>query len=477
MSMPAAETQPKKKRMTFKMPDAYVLLFIIAFICAIASYIVPAGEFDRVTKGDVTTAVPGSYHSIEQSPVSLISFFTSLQDGMVESAPIIFLILFTGGTIAILEKTGAINGLIYNVISKFRTKQLLFICIVGALFSILGTTGIVVNSVIGFIPIGLIVARSLKWDAVAGAAVIYIGCYAGFNSTILSPSPLGLSQSIAELPLFSGIGLRVVIYICFLLSSVIYIYLYTRKLKKSKDASVLGTDWFPGAGMGEAGKEEDQSVSFTVRHKLILAVAGLSLVGFLYGALKLGWSDSQMAATFIFISVLAGLIGGLAANDIAKTFITGCQSLVYGALIVGMARSISVILENGKLLDTVVNALASLLDGFSPIAGAIGMYIASALLHFLISSGSGEAVVFIPILAPLADLMGITRQVAVESVMLGEGVVNCVNPTSGVLMAVLAASGIPYVKWLRFMVPLALIWFLIGLVFIVIGVMINWGPF
>lgn len=331
--------------------------------------------------------------------------------------------------------------------------------------------------VIGFIPIGLIVARSLKWDAVAGAAVIYIGCYAGFNSTILSPSPLGLSQSIAELPLFSGIGLRVVIYICFLLSSIIYIYLYTRKLKKSKDASVLGTDWFPAAGMGEAGKEEDQPVPFTVRHKLILAVAGLSLVGFLYGALKLGWSDSQMAATFIFISVLAGLIGGLAANDIAKTFITGCQSLVYGALIVGMARSISVILENGKLLDTVVNALASLLDGFSPIAGAIGMYIASALLHFLISSGSGEAVVFIPILAPLADLMGITRQVAVEAVMLGEGVVNCVNPTSGVLMAVLAASGIPYVKWLRFMVPLALIWFLIGLVFIVIGVMINWGPF
>lgn len=328
MSMPAAETQPKKKRMTFKMPDAYVLLFMIAFICAIASYIVPAGEFDRVTKGDVTTAVPGSYHSIEQSPVSLISFFTSLQDGMVGSAPIIFLILFTGGTIAILEKTGAINGLIYNVISKFRTKQLLFICIVGALFSILGTTGIVVNSVIGFIPIGLIVARSLKWDAVAGAAVIYIGCYAGFNSTILSPSPLGLSQSIAELPLFSGIGLRVVIYICFLLSSIIYIYLYTRKLKKSKDASVLGTDWFPAAGMGEAGKEEDQPVPFTVRHKLILAVAGLSLVGFLYGALKLGWSDSQMAATFIFISVLAGLIGRLAANDIAKTFITGCQSLL-----------------------------------------------------------------------------------------------------------------------------------------------------
>lgn len=140
---------------------------------------------------------------------------------------------------------------------------------------------------------------------------------------------------------------------------------------------------------------------------------------------------------FIFISIAAGMIGGMKANDIAKTFINGCQSLVYGALIVGMARTISVILEQGRSLDTVVNGLASLLDGFSPVAGAVGMYIASGLLHFLISSGSGEAVVFIPILAPLADLMNITRQVAVEAVMLGEGVVNCINPTSGVLMAVL----------------------------------------
>ncbi|MFS0782696.1 YfcC family protein [Bacillus sp. 1P06AnD] len=467
---------PKSKKPRLKMPDAYVLLFCIAIICAVATYFVPAGEFDRQTKGDITTAIPGSYHFIEQMPISFVDFFTSIQDGMINSAPIIFLILFTGGTIAILEKTGAINGLIHNVISRFRTKQLLFICIVGGLFSILGTTGIVVNSVIGFIPIGIIVARSLKWDAVAGAAVIYIGCYAGFNATILSPSPLGLSQKIAELPLFSGTGFRLVIYVCFLLASIIYIYLYTRKLKNPAKGSVLGDDWFPEKGLA-SDAAMDQNTPFTVRHKLILAVNGLSLLGFLFGAFKLGWSDREMAGVFIFMAVISGLIGGLKANDIAKTFITGCQSLVYGALIVGMARCISVILENGKLLDTIVNALASLLDGFSPVSGAVGMYVLSALLHFFISSGSGEAVVFIPILAPLADLMGITRQVAVQAVMLGEGVVNCINPTSGVLMAVLASSGVPYVRWLRFMLPLALIWFLIGLAAICIGVLIQWGPF
>jgi uncharacterized ion transporter superfamily protein YfcC len=464
----------QKKKFKFKMPDAYVLLFFIALVCALASYIVPAGEFKRVTHDDITQAIPGSYHHVASTPVSFIQFFTAIAEGMASSSSIIFLILFTGGTIAILEETGAIQGLIHNVIGKFRHQQLLFIIIVAAIFSVLGTTGIVVNSVIGFIPLGIIVAKSLKWDAVVGAAVIYLGTYAGFNATILSPTPLGLSQKIAQLPLFSGIGLRVAIYICFLIATIIYIYFYVRRLRKSEKGSVLGEDWFPSKAMVS---EEVTQVAFTLRHKLILAVTGLSIIGYLAGALWLKWSDLEMAGTFIFIAIASGIIGKMDANTISKTFLGGCQKLVYGALIVGMARCISVVLTDGKLLDTIVNALASLLDGLTPLIGALGMYVASILLHFLISSGSGESVVFIPILAPLADLMHITRQVTVEAVMLGEGVVNCVNPTSGVLMGVLATSGIPYFKWLRFMVPLALIWFLIGLVFISIGVFTHWGPF
>lgn len=184
-----------------------------------------------------------------------------------------------------------------------------------------------------------------------------------------------------------------------------------------------------------------------------------------------------MTATFIFIAITAGIIGGMKANDIASTFLAGCQNLIYGALIVGMARCISVILEQGKLLDTIVNQLAQSLEGHSPVFGVLGMYVSSAALHFLISSGTGESVIFIPILAPLADFMHITRQVTVHAVMLGEGVVNCLNPTSGVLMGVLAASGISYGKWIRFMAPLAFIWFIIGLIFLIIGVNIEWGPY
>ncbi|GGH75376.1 putative ion transporter superfamily protein YfcC [Pullulanibacillus pueri] len=402
-----------------------------------------------------------------------MEFFTAIEQGMIDSSSIIFLILFTGGLIAILEETGAIHGLIHNVVNKFRKRQLLFVIIVGAIFSILGTTGIVVNSVIGFIPLGIIVARSLKWDAVVGAAVIYLGTYAGFNATLLSPSPLGLSQKIAEIPMFSGIGLRLAIYICFLIATIAYIYFYIKRLHSEK-GSLLGKEWFPSKAL--LNEDDVGEVAFTLQHKLILIVTGVSILGYLAGALWLKWSDIQMAGTFVFISIISGLIARMGANSISKTFLMGCQRLVYGALIVGMARCISVILTSGKLLDTIVYALSHLLHGLSPVFGAIGMFITSILLHFVISSGSGESVVFIPILAPLADLMHITRQVAVEAVMLGEGVANCINPTSGVLMGVLVASGIPYFKWVRFMAPLALIWFVIGLIFITIGVLIHWGP-
>lgn len=468
---PEAAVNGKAKKV-FQRPDAYALMFLIALIAAIASYLIPAGAFKRVAKGAITTVIPGSYHTIAQTPVSFVQFFSAIPEGMIASASIIFLVLFTGGAIAVLEKTGAVNSLIHTVVDRFKTKQLLFIATVGFLFSILGTTGIIVNSVIGFIPLGLLVARALKWDAMIGAAIIYLGTYAGFNAQILSPTPLGVSQKMAELPMFSGMGLRLVNYLAFIAVTIGYLYFYSKKLQKT-NKSLLGDDWFPDKNTENVILEK---VAFSWKQKLILAVTALLLIVYVYGAFKLHWADNEMSAVFILIAIAAGLIGGLKINEIAKTFIGGCQNLVYGALIVGMARSISVVLTDGNLLDTIVNSLANLLHGLSPVYGAVGMYILSAFLHFFISSGSGEAVVIVPILTPVADLMHITRQVAIQAVMVGEGVVNSFNPTSGVLMGVLAASGIPYTKWVRFVMPLIAMWFVIGLIIIVIGVVTHWGP-
>ncbi|MFC5449991.1 YfcC family protein [Paenibacillus aestuarii] len=470
-------TQEKKmKKRRYAQPDAYVLLFFVALICAISTYILPAGVFNTVKKGDITASVPGSYHAVASNPTSFVDFFTAIQNGMVKGAPIIFLILFTSGALAIIEKTGAIDAFLKSTITRFRNRLLLLIIPVGLIFSVLGTTGIVVNSVIAFIPLGLFIARGLKLDPLFGAALIYLGTYAGWNVPVFAPQTLGLSQRIAGLPLFSGIGYRIVIFAAFLVVTVLYLYVYARKIRKDPSKSVLGVDWLRDVDRGEvAGINSKTTV--TLQQKLILLFAGASLLAFMILSQKMKWTENEMAGLFIFMGIGCGLIARMSANEIASTFIHGCKQMVYGALIVGMARAVGVILDDAKILDTIVNALATVLAPLSPMAASIGMYIGSASLHFLISSGSGEATVLMPILVPLADLLHITRQVAVQAVMFGEGVVNTINPTSGVMMGVLATSGISYGKWLKFMFPLTAVWFLLGIIFTIIGVLMNWGPF
>lgn len=185
--------------------------------------------------------------------------------------------------------------------------------------------------------------------------------------------------------MFSGIGLRTAIYISFLIATILYINWYVKRLKKSNKGSILGDNWFPSNALSSEKETEKTEVPWTIRHKLILLVSALSLIAFLIGAFRLHWTDAEMTATFIFIAITAGIIGGMKANDIASTFLSGCQNLIYGALIVGMARCISVILEQGKLLDTIVNQLAQSLEGHSPVFGVIGMYVSSAALHFRIT--------------------------------------------------------------------------------------------
>ncbi|PEC47445.1 YfcC family protein [Bacillus sp. AFS096315] len=471
----AAQVRVEKKK-KFVQPDAYVLLFFVALICAIATYILPAGTFEKIQKGDITLTVPGSYHIVDSNPTGFVDFFTTIQNGMVMGAPLIFLILFTSGALAVVEKSGAIDAFLKSTLTRFNGSLLFLIIPVGIILSVLGTTGIVVNSVIAFIPLGLFIARGLKLDAIFGVSLIYLGTYAGWNVPVFAPQTLGLSQRIAQLPLFSGMGYRIIIYLAFLAAALIYIYMYARKIRKDPTKSILGPEFFTFE-IAEKGDEVETTVTVSLQQKLILSLAGLSLLGFMIFSQKFKWTENEMAALFIFIAIGVGLIARMSANDIAFTFIQGCKQIVYGALIVGMARAVGIILGDAMILDTIVNGLAKLLETSSPIVGSIGMYIGSAALHFLISSGSGESTVLMPILVPLADVLHITRQVAVQAVILGEGIVNTINPTSGVLMGVLAMSGISYGKWLKFMLPLTAIWFVLGCLFIIIGMIINWGPF
>ncbi|AST90923.1 MULTISPECIES: YfcC family protein [Sutcliffiella] len=463
--------QQKKKR---ELPDAYVILFGILVIAALLTYIIPAGAFERETADNgISVIVPNSYETIDQQPASLIAIFRSIQEGMIGGAPLIFLVLIIGGTFRVIESTGAIDTLIMKTIHKTKNKEWLLIIIVATLFSVFGGLGIIVNAVIAFIPIGIILARAMKMDAIVGVSIIYLGAYAGFAIGFLDPLTTGFAQQIAQLPLFSGIGLRMVIYITVLAGTLAYVLWYANRVKKNPENSILGENRFPK--LDEKSMEAVSSV-LTSTHKLVIALLVIGIGTYVYGVFQLNWSTNEMAAIFIMIAAGTAILSKMGANKMVSEFMNGAKAVVYGALIIGMARSIVVILENGMVLDTVVHGMAIMLEPFSSTMGAIAMLIGNGLFNLIVSSGSGQAAIVMPIMTPLADIMDIPRQVVVQAYTMGDGFTNIITPLSGVLMANLAIAGIPWTKWIKFAIPLVLIWYVIGIIFIVIAMMINWGP-
>ncbi|HHR5877201.1 TPA: YfcC family protein [Providencia alcalifaciens] len=470
-------TTPQKKRSDGINP--YVLLFFILVAAAIATWIVPAGQYASETKVITTIkdgvetqvkssyTIPGSYERLpEQHGVLPGQVFTSIADGLVKAAPIIFLIIFTGGALHLLETTGAINKVLSNISRSKKLNDFLLITIFFVVFSILGTTGIVVNSIIAFVPIGLLVAKSVGMDDKFGAAIVYVAAYSGFNASVMAPMTVGLSQGLADVPLLSAFGFRTVVYISFVIAGIIFLTLYAKKCRRQ--------------GMVRPDVEIDDSQfetsKISLRHVITLSYAAFCLIGFIFGAIEWSWGEKEMMAMFIILGVGVGVLNRMSANDIATGFLKGCAGMVGGAFIVGMARAIAIVLADGMILDTIVNSIISLMDGLPKTLSALSMFGTAAIMHFFISSGSGEAAVLVPIFTPMGDLLEITRQTTVQTVLMGEGVVNCINPTSGILMAVLATSKIPYTKWLKFIWPLVLTWVIISIISIVYAVVTNLGP-
>ncbi|WP_152657155.1 YfcC family protein [Oceanobacillus sp. CFH 90083] len=470
--MPQEERTRQKKK--FQLPDAYVILFIILLLAAILTYIIPAGSYEReATEDGIDVIVPDSYSQIDQQPVNFIDLFSSIQEGLIGGAGLIFLVLTIGGTFAVIEKTGAIDNLILKTIKRTQNREWLLILMVAGLFSIFGGLGIIANASIAFIPIGIILARAMKMDAIVGVSIIYLGAYSGFAIGFLDPQTTGFAQQIAQLPLFSGLALRIILYVIVVGATIAYIIWYANRVKNDPQKSILSGNPFPRI---EENSMDDADGKLTPTHLAVLLVLIAGIAIYVYGVFEWGWDINQMAGIFVALAVVTSLIAKIGANQMVEEFMNGAKRVLYGALIIGMARSIVVILENGQVLDTVVHGMAIALEPFSSVMGAIAMFIGNGLFNLVVTSGSGQAAIVMPIMTPLADLMDIPRQVAVQAYTLGDGFTNIITPLSGVLMANLAIAGIPWAKWLKFALPLVGIWYIIGIIFIVITVLINWGP-
>lgn len=460
------------KKRKFNMPDSYIILFLMLIMASILTYILPAGVFDRDDSSSVPTVIPESYSSVDANPVGFFDLFISIQTGMVEAANVIFLVLIIGGSFAIIESSGAINAGIMRLIDKTRNRKTLLVISVCTVFSVAGFLGILHTAVIAFIPVGVIIARAFKLDAITGVAIIYLGAYSGYTIGGLDPITTGFAQEIAGLPVFSGLEFRFVIYLIILISTILYIIFYIRKIEKDPSKSIMGEEKF-----GTKEEAMQDTLPFTTKQKIILLYFAICLTVYTVGVFQVGWGLNEMAGIFLIIGIGTAIIEKVRPNNFVKTFVKGAQGMVYAGLIVGLARSIVVVLEDGLILDSVVHAISVVLEPLPAAFGALGMYFFNLLFNLIITSGSGQAAIVMPIMAPLADLMDVPRQIAVLAYNMGDGFTNTIAPTSGILMASIAVAQVSWVKWLRFMLPLLLIWVIIGSIALFIAFAINLGPF
>jgi len=320
---------------------------------------------------------------------------------------------------------------------------------------------------IPMVPLFLLLSRKMGYDRIYGLAMVMLAADVGFAAATTNPFTVNIAQSIAELPLNSEKGFRILFFICCMTLTVGYLLRYGARIKKDPSRSILGPDDFE---VEEADLEHHR----LGRSHLILLVSCLAIFAFiLYAVQELGWWLPEMAGGFLLMGFAAILIRRLSIDDATRAMVKGMESMVVAALVVGFARGIQIVLDDAQVLDTFIYAAATVLRGFPDFLAAEGMLVFQTFLNFFIPSGSGQAAVTMPLMAPLADVLGLTRQTAVFAFTCGDGFSNTIVPTSGVLMAMLSLAGIPFEKWLRFVLPLFGMLMAMSAIFLAIAVAIQ----
>ena len=393
--------------------------------------------------------------------------------GLSKASDIVFLVIIVGGAFNIIIETGMFQSFAGRLTKVFSNKEVLIIPAFSTIFALACTT-MGVNTFIGFAPIAVIIARSIGYDAIVGVSMVALGGAIGFSTGTFNPFTTGVAQSIAGLPIFSGVGYRFICLVVFLIVTNIYIIWYAKKVKANPEASVVYEMEQENKKVEVSEKQHDKIEG---RHYLVLLIVIACFVLLVYGSQNWKWKLQENAAMFLWMGVLSGFAYGFGPSRIAEEFTKGAKKLVYGALMIGMANGISLILADGKILDTTVQYLGGLLVVLPSHAQAAGMFLMQLLINGLITSGSGQAAATMPIMLPVADIIGMTKQTAVLAFNFGDGLSNYILPTSSALMGFIAMVGISYSNWMKFMWRLFLIWTVVGAVLVIVANSINYGPF
>ena len=433
----------KEKLTNFKMPHTYVILTIILLAVVVMCYLIPAGEYDRVEDpaSGRMVVIPESFHYTEGKLPGVFDIFLALQRGYVDAADILFLIVFAYGYVYMLTKNGTLNNSIQLLVKKMKGRTHLLIPICMMIFGLLG--------------------------AMLGIFEETYGLVSVFAAAITNPFSVGIAESIAEIPMGSGIVYRTVIFLVFQSVSIWYVMRYARKVKADPTKSVLY-----GVPLDIEIPTPDQNSSgpFTLRQKLCLALFFVTIGLLLFGTMELGWYIDELAAMFLMMAVITGVVGGYSATEICNTFVESTKSVVSSILIIGFTRGILLTMQEAMISDTVVYGLSKLLGSTNKVLSAVGMLFLQNVINFFITGSSSQATITMPIMAPVADIVGLSRETAVLAYCFGDGFSDMFWPTACTLNCGL--MGVPLNKWYKFMTPLFFIMVALQVFFIALSVVI-----
>jgi uncharacterized ion transporter superfamily protein YfcC len=468
--MAESASRPSPEKRGFRVPHTLVLLFGIMALALASTWLLPQGTYAMAAVQGRQAVVPGTY-TLAPERVTLLPWhlLTAVPRAMADAQVIIFFLLIVGGAIAVLRATGTIDALLGAILRRIGHSPALLISLGTVLFA---TGSSMLGASVEYIPFAaLLVALCLamRMDAMTAIGIMVVGYGIGYGVAVMNPYTIIVAQGIAEIPPISGFAYRLALFVPFVAIGIVYLLRYARRVQADPSASlvadVVGVEHEPG---GDYPPLTGTRLAITA-----LTVVALGLM--VYGIPVQGWYLVELGALWLGLAIVAGLLGGLGADGTARTFGAGAADLAMVALLVGFARAISLILEDGQVLHTIVHGLSVPLQQVGPELAAVGMMVMQTLLNFFIPSGSGQAFATMPIMAPLADVVGVTRQVAVLAFQFGDGFSNMILPTNIVLMAILGMGGIPYERWVRFIAPLLLMLIAAGAVALVVAVLIGYS--
>lgn len=462
--------------MRLRMPNTFVLLFAILALIALATWFVPGGKYDTQLVDGRQLVDPNSFHYVASKPQGLVELLQAPIKGFVESAQIIGFVLMVGGAFAVLQRTEAVDTLIRSIARAHAHSSLVRVALIPVfvtLFSIGGATFGMSEEVIPFILIFVPLALALGYDTVVGVSIPFLGSQVGFGAAFLNPFNVGIAQGIAGVPVFSGMGYRLVVWSVATLVTILFLMWYAARVKRNPTLSpTYAIDLEKRREMPAV--PQDTGETMTLRHALVLLIFAVTLAAMVVGVVQYGWFINEIAALFLAMALVVGVVGRVNPDNWVAAFMHGVKDLAPTALVIAIARATMVIARDAQIIDTMLHELMPLVQSSHPVFAAQKMYLIQSVINFFIHSGSGQAALTMPIMAPLSDLVGVSRQTAILAFQLGE-LSTPMIPTSGITVGVLALARIPWLTWAKWMVPLQLIYFVMALLLLVPPVLMGWN--